>query len=231
MKISCLIVDDVKLNRQAMHDLIAEFDFLEDAGECSNADEAMKLLNEFEPDVIFLDIEMPGVSGLEFLKSLPNPPLTVITTSHREFAVEGYEMNVFDYLVKPITRERFQKCASRIEQNFRAKRKSLFPDLFFLKVSNRYVRIRYDEIKYIEAMRDFVVIYLDQAKHVTMQTLKSFASKLPEDQFIRVHRSYVVSIHRIEAIEGSMIKIQEQKIPISDTYREHVIKTLLGGNE
>jgi len=211
-----------------MHDLIAEFDFLEEAGECGNAAEAITLLNELEPDVMFLDIEMPGMTGLDFLKSLSNPPLTVITTSHKEFAIESYEMNVFDYLVKPITRERFQKCAVRLEQYFKEKKKPHLPDQFFLKSSNKYIRIRYDEIKYIEAMRDFVVIYLDQTKHVTMQTLKSFASKLPDNQFIRVHRSYVVPISRIEAIEGNLLRIQEQKIPISDSYRDHVMKVLLG---
>ena len=122
MKISCLVVDDVALNRQALLDLAGEVEFLNVAGQCSNAQEALNAISELEPDVIFLDIEMPGMSGLEFLKSLADPPLTVITTSHPEFAVEGYEMQVFDYIVKPVTRERFHKCAERIVRYFKEKR-------------------------------------------------------------------------------------------------------------
>ncbi|MFI5135636.1 MAG: LytR/AlgR family response regulator transcription factor [Chitinophagales bacterium] len=228
MKISCLVVDDVALNRQTLLDLIAEVDSLESVGQCSNAEEAMNSLNELEPDVMFLDIEMPGMTGLDFLKSLSDPPLTVITTSHKEFAIESYEMNVFDYLVKPITRDRFQKCASRLHQYFKEKKKPPLPDQFFIRASNKYIRIRYEEIKYIEAMRDFVVVYLDAAKHVTMQTMKGFAAKLPEDKFIRVHRSYIVPISRIESIEGNIIRIADQKIPISEGYRDQVMKTLFG---
>src|SRR2546428_514918 len=114
MKISCIEVDDVKLNRDAMLDLISEVDFLNCLGNFVNAAEALTALSELEPDVMFLDIEMPGLSGLEFLKSLTNPPVTVLTTSHKEFAAEGFEMNVFDYLVKPITRERFYKVIKHI---------------------------------------------------------------------------------------------------------------------
>jgi DNA-binding LytR/AlgR family response regulator len=231
MKISCLVVDDVALNRQALLDLAGEVEFLNIAGQCSNAQEALNAISELEPDIIFLDIEMPGMSGLEFLKSLADPPLTVITTSHPEFAVEGYEMQVFDYIVKPVTRERFHKCAERIVRYFKEKRKPLLADQFFLKDGNRYVRIRYDEVKYIEAMRDFVVVYLDKTKYATMQTMKNFAARLPEDQFIRVHRSYIVPIKKIEAIESGVLRIQEMKIPISDSYRAQVMKALLGSTE
>lgn len=231
MKITCLIVDDVPLNRRAMADLVGEAEFLEVAGECSNSTEALAALTELEPDVMFLDIGLPGLSGLEFLKSLTDPPLTIITTSYKEFAAESYEMRVFDYLLKPVTRERFQKSSERIVQHFRNKKNPLLPDQFFLKDGNRYVRIRYEEVKYIEAMRDFVVVYLDKAKYSSMQTMKTFASKLPEDQFIRVHRSYIVPIRRIEAIEGNILRIHDMKIPISDSYRNQVMKTLLGNSD
>ena len=229
MKISCLVVDDVALNREALIDLISETEPFELAGQRSNAAEALEALNELEPDVMFLDIEMPGMTGLDFLKSLPDPPITVITTSHKEFAIESYEMNVFDYLVKPITRDRFQKCASRLQQYFKEKKKPVLQDQFFLKVSNRHIRIRYDEIRYIEAMRDFVLIHLDSgSKHASVQTLKGFAAKLPDNKFIRVHRSYIVPISRIESIEGNIIRIGDLKIPISEGYRDQVMKTLLG---
>lgn len=228
MKISCLVVDDVALNRRAMTDLIEGIEAFEAAGECSSAEETKAVLTELEPDVMFLDIEMPGMSGMELLKSIPDPPLTVITTSHREFAAEGYELNVFDFLVKPISRERFQKCADKILEYFREKKKPALGDQFFLKEGNRYVRIRYDEVKYIESMRDFLTIHLDKSKYGIAQSLKSFCAKLPADQFLRVHRSYIVPIRRIESIEGNYLRIQELRIPIGDVYRKVVMKTLLG---
>jgi DNA-binding LytR/AlgR family response regulator len=229
MKITCLLVDDVKLNQQTLLDLTADFDFLQSIGVAGNAQEAATALRELEPDVMFLDIEMPGLSGLDLLKSLPDPPLTIITTSHKEFAVESYEMKVFDYLVKPISRERFAKTAERLSEHFRKNKKPSLADQFFMKVGNKYVRVRYAEIKFIEAMRDFVVVYLDHTKLATMQTLKSFTSQLPEGRFIRVHRSYVVPIARIDAIEGNMVRVQDQLIPISDSHKNMVMKILLEG--
>jgi len=228
MKISCLVVDDEKLNRDIMLDLIAEVDYLSALGTCENATEAMNVLVELEPDVIFLDIEMPGISGLEFLKSLTNPPVTVLTTSHEEFAVQGFEMKVFDYLVKPISRERFAKCVNRLHDLFRARDKEVLGDQIFIKSNNKYIRVKLNEIQYIEAMRDFVMVYTDKGKLMTLHNLKEFTSQLPQNQFMRVHRSYVVPIGKIEMIEGNTVKIQNVQIPIGDSYRNSVMRTLLG---
>jgi DNA-binding LytR/AlgR family response regulator len=228
MRISCITVDDVKLNRDVMTDLVNSIDFLHSLGSFENALSAMSALNELEPDAMFLDIEMPDITGFEFLKSLTNPPITVITTSHKEFAVEGFEMNVFDYLVKPITRERFAKCAARLYEHFKAEKKSLLTDQLFIKAGNKFVRIKLGEIQYVEAMGDFVVVYSEKGKYVTLQNLKGFLSQLPEEQFMRIHRSYVVPIGRIDAIEGNTVRIQNHQIPIGDSYRSHVLKLLLG---
>lgn len=228
MKITSIVIDDVKLNRDSMLDLISEFDFLEVEGSFENASQAQQSLNELEPDVIFLDIELPGISGLEFLKSLSNPPITVVTTSHKEFAVQGFEMNVFDFLVKPISRDRFAKCASRLQEHFKARKRTLKYDQLFIKVGNRYIRVKLSEIQYIEAMRDFVVIFTDRAKYISLQNLKEFYRQLPEDQFIRIHRSYAVPIGKIEAIEGNIVRILNHEIPIGDSYRSNVLRTLLG---
>jgi DNA-binding LytR/AlgR family response regulator len=228
MKISCIEVDDVKLNRDAMLDLISGVDFLNSLGNFVNATEALTALNELEPDVMFLDIEMPGLSGMEFLKSLTNPPVTVLTTSHKEFAAEGYEMNVFDYLVKPITRERFAKCAQRLHDFFKARKKPLFADQLFIKANNKFVRVRLAEIQYVEAMRDFVMVYTEKGKYMTLQNLKEFSLQLPDDRFMRIHRSYVVPIGKIETIEGNTVKIQNHEIPIGESYRSNVMKLLLG---
>ncbi|HYV91202.1 MAG TPA: LytTR family DNA-binding domain-containing protein [Chitinophagales bacterium] len=228
MKISCIAVDDVKLNRDAMLDLITGIDFLNSLGNFVNATEALTALIELEPDVMFLDIEMPGLSGMEFLKSLNNPPVTVLTTSHKEFAAEGYEMNVFDYLVKPITRERFAKCSQRLFDFFKAKKKPLLADQLFIKANNKFVRVRLAEIQYVEAMRDFVMVYTEKGKFMTLQNLKEFSLQLPDDLFMRIHRSYVVPIGKIETIEGNTVKIQNHEIPIGESYRSNVMKSLLG---
>ena len=228
MKLSCITVDDVKLNRDIMSDLVNTMDFLHSVGSFENALSAISALKDLEPDIMFLDIEMPDITGLEFLKSLTSPPVTVITTSHKEFAVEGFEMNVFDYLVKPISRERFAKCAARLYEHFKTEKKPLLTDQLFIKAGNKFVRVKLGEIQYIEAMGDFVVVYSEKGKYVTLQNLKSFFSQLPEDQFMRIHRSYIVPIGKIEAIEGNTVRIQNHAIPIGDSYRKSVLKLLLG---
>src|SRR6266513_4975110 len=133
-------------------------------------------------------------------------------------------MNVFDYLVKPITRERFAKCAARLYKHFKSGRKLLLTDQLFIKAGNKFVRIKLGEIQYVEAKGDFVVIYSEKGKYVTLQNLKGFFSQLPEEQFIRIHRSYVVPIGKIEAIEGNTVRIQNHEIPIGDSYRNNVLK-------
>ena len=227
MKISCLVVDDVRLNREAMLDLITAVDFLTPAGDCQNALEAANVIKEKEPEVLFLDIEMPGMNGLEFIKTLVNAPLIVMTTSHKEFASEGFDLNVFDYLVKPISRERFMKSANKIYDHFK-KRKNVPPDQIFIKSDGKHVRVKLKDIIYVEAMRDFVVIYTDKAKLVTLMNLKEFSAQLPEDQFLRIHRSYVVPVSRVEAIEGNIVRILNHEIPIGESYRNRVMSQLLG---
>ena len=230
MKITCIVVEDVKLNRDVMADLISSIDSMELMGSFENASEATNALSELEPDVMFLDIEMPGMSGLDFLKSLTHPPLTVLTTSHAEFAVEGFEMNVFDYLVKPISRERFARCANKLQDHFKSRKAPLLANQMFIKANNRYLRIKLADIVYVEANRDFVIIYTDKTKYAMLSNLKEFSARLPEDQFMRIHRSYLVPIGKIEIIEGNMVKIANHEIPIGDSYKNNVMKTLLGNN-
>ncbi len=231
MNISCLVIDDVKLNREAMLDLIGSVEFLTQVGNCESALEAVNVMKELEPEVVFLDIEMPGMTGLEFIKTLQNPPLIVMTTSHKEYASEGFDLNVFDYLVKPITRERFTKCANKIYDHFK-KRKGQPPiDQIFVKSNNKYVRVKLNEILYVEAMRDFVIVYTDKAKLITLMNLKEFTAQLPDDKFMRIHRSYVIPVNRVEAIEGNVVKILNHEIPIGESYRSKVMSQLLGRDD
>ncbi|MBA3648160.1 MAG: response regulator transcription factor [Chitinophagales bacterium] len=230
MKISCIAVDDVKLNREAMLDLISSAEFMEVVGSCTTALEASTLLKDLQPDVIFLDIEMPGMSGLELIKTLVHPPLIVLSTSHKEFAAEGFEMNVFDYLVKPVTHERFLKCVNKIYEYFKKKR-PLSGDQIFIKSNNKFIKVKLNEILYVEAMRDFVVLYTDKVKLVTLMNLKEFTTQLPENQFLRIHRSYLIPINRVESIEGNVVKIQNHEIPIGESYRNKVLNQLLGKDD
>jgi DNA-binding LytR/AlgR family response regulator len=227
MKVSCLVVDDVNLNREAMLDLISSLDFLTPVGACESAIEALKFLQEQEPEVVFLDIEMPEMTGLELIKSLVNPPLIVMTTSHKEFASEGFDLNVFDYLVKPISRERFTRTGNKIFEYFKSKKTGI-TDQIFIKSDGKYVRVKLKEILYVEAMRDFVVVYTEKAKLVTLMNLKEFSAQLPDDQFMRIHRSYVIPIGRVEAIEGNIIRILNNEIPIGESYRNKALSQLLG---
>ncbi|MEO5674830.1 MAG: LytTR family DNA-binding domain-containing protein [Chitinophagales bacterium] len=228
MKVTCIIVDDMKLNRDVMDDLIAGVNFLTAMGSFSNAEAALNALNELEPDVVFLDIEMPGMNGLQFLNSIVHPPMAILTTSHRKYAVEGFEMNVFDYLLKPITRERFAKCAARLYRHFKTLKKPWTADQMFIKSGNKFMRVRISEILFVEAMRDFVMVHTEKARYMILQSLKEFSAHLPDDKFVRIHRSYTVPIEKIEYIEGNKVKIQNQEIPIGDSYRSSVLKLLLG---
>lgn len=231
MKVSCLVVDDVKMNREAMLDLISEVDFLDSAGACEDALQAINLVKQLVPDVLFLDIEMPGMTGLDFVKTLTVSPLIVMTTSHKEFATEGFDLNVFDYMVKPISRERFLKCANKIYDHFTTKRTGGTTEQIFIKSEGKHVRVKLKEIIYVEAMRDFVVIYTDKAKLVTLMNLKEFSAQLPEDQFLRIHRSYVVPLNRVESIEGNVVRIMNHEIPIGESYRNKVMSRLLGKHD
>ena len=235
MKISAIIVDDEPLARKGLKDYIAEIAFMELINEFDQPVAAIDFLHENPVDVVFLDINMPKVNGLELARSLQKPPLIVFTTAYREFATDSYDLGGFDYLVKPITFERFLKACNRISESIRAKSSDAplmnsGEDHFFIKEDGTLLKIEINKILFIEGFKDYVKIHLEQQVHLALISLKSVAENLPYDNFIRVHKSYLINKTKVDFIEGNMVSISNHKIPIGKTYRDGVIKEIIGEN-
>jgi two-component system LytT family response regulator len=229
--INCVIIDDEPLAREGLANYVREVDFLTLSGTGENPLELLPLLDRQTVDLVFLDIQMPKMNGIEFLKILQKPPMVVITTAYPSYALEGFQLNVLDYLLKPVTFERFFKAASKARDYHRLLMKSLSndsavtepDDYFFIKCGSKYEKIPFEEILYVEGMQNYVNIYTLKGKYVTMLSLKNLEENLDQNAFIRVHKSYIVAIGKIDGIEGNEIFIQNNRIPISRNYREQVI--------
>ena len=226
MKFTCLVIDDVSLNCEILKDLIGETPQLHLLGCCKDAAEATNVISQTLPDILFLDIQLPGMTGLEFIKTLVKRPLIVITTSYKEFAAEGFELDVFDYIVKPITRQRFAKCCNKIFNYFKTQKHSS-DEQIFIKVDRNFVRIKLDEILFVEAMEDFVVFYTQNKKWLTRMSLTECCAMLPAARFTRAHRSYIVAIDKIDSIDSAYLHIQHHKIPVGPQFRTAVMEVLL----
>lgn len=228
MKISCLIIDDEPLAREGLRDYVDKIGFLQVAGEFKSALEALVFLQTEKVDLIFLDINMPKMSGLEFVKSLDQPPAIIFTTAYREFASDSYDLDAVDYLVKPITFERFFKAVNKVYQRFDSPDQAQ-TDHFYVKVDGHITKVKMNDILYIEGMKDYIKIYLkDQSRLITLLSLKQVEKELPGDQFTRTHRSFIVSKSQVDSIEGNTIHIKEAQIPIAPNMRSEVLDKILG---
>jgi DNA-binding LytR/AlgR family response regulator len=228
-EIRCMIADDEPIARDILKKHIAATPGLVLVKSCINATEAYEGLHEHEVDVIFLDIQMPVISGIEFLRSLRDPPLVVFTTAFHNYAIEGYELNSVDYLLKPITYDRFYRAVEKIRERvaFKSAQKTKpLADYIFIKQDNRLVKVNYDQIRYIEAEKDFSRIFLPDKKLLAGMHLKMFESLLPDDHFMRVHRSYIVNLARINSINGNTIELDKAEIPIGANYKNELVKRL-----
>lgn len=229
--INCVIIDDEPLAREGLANYVREVDFLNLAGVCENPLELLPLIDNGPVDLIFLDIQMPKMNGIEFLKIMQKPPMVVITTAYPSYALEGFQLNVLDYLLKPITFERFFKAASKARDYHRlltrpqgeSSNGAADDDYFFIKCGNKYEKIPFEDILYVEGMQNYVNIYTQKGKFMTILSLKSLEENLDQHTFIRVHKSYIVSVGKIESIDGNEIFIQNHRIPISRNYRQQVI--------
>ena len=232
MILKCVAIDDEPLARECIANYIREVDFLQLTGTGSNPVELTRLMDEQKVDLIFLDIQMPVINGIEFLKMTQNPPMVIITTAYPSYALDGFQLDVLDYLVKPITFNRFFKAVSKAKDYHHLLAKSASTDIgkatstenyFFIKCDYKYERIYFNDILYIEAMQNYVTIYTSKGKYITLLYLKNVEQNLGKHSFIRVHKSYIVSIPKIESIENNEIIIQSFRIPISRNYRNEVI--------
>lgn len=231
LKMNCLIVDDEPLARKGLEEYVREIDFLHLVGQCENPVKAASMMGEHQVDLLFLDIHMPKLTGIEFLKTIRNPPLVVMTTAFPEYAVEGYSLDVTDYLVKPISFERFMKAARKAYEIFSLKRmagQSESQDYFFVKSESVFEKIFYRDVLFIESLQNYTIIHTSERKLIAYLTLSGIESQLPKDQFLKVHKSYIISIAAVSRIEGNGIAIGKATIPISRNLREEVVKQILG---
>jgi len=237
MNIDCIIIDDEPLARKGMKEYVSDIDFLNLRGEFDTALKAVELLNSGTVQLIFLDIQMPKINGLEFLKTLQHAPPVIFTTAYPQHALEGFELNALDYLVKPVSFERFLKAAMKAKEYYEVRQKNISKenetaaqqDYFFVKADNRLVRIAFDDILFVEALQNYVTIHTKDKKYITYLTFKSVEEYLPADKFIKTHKSYIVSASKIDSIEGNDLRIGNQHMPISRNEKEEVLEKLLKG--
>jgi DNA-binding LytR/AlgR family response regulator len=232
MQMNCLIIDDEPIARKGLEEYVRDIDFLHLVGQCENPLKASTFLTEHQVDLIFLDIHMPKISGIDFLKTLRNPPLVIFTTAFPQYALEGYELDVTDYLVKPITFERFLKAAQKAHEVFSLKRLAGQPreetDYFFVKCDSKFEKLFFRDVLYVESLQNYVVIHTAEKKLITYITLSGLESQLPKDQFLKVHKSFVISVPHVKVIEGNEIVIGESRIPISRNLKDEVVHQILG---
>lgn len=229
--IKCLIVEDEILAQQVIQSHLGKIPQLELVGICPNAPEAKAFLEKNEVDLILLDLQLPGITGLHFLRSIPDPPLIIITTAYSEYALESYEFNVIDYLLKPISFERFSKAIKKVLQgrlySIPTPEKDNWGDHIFIKSGSKFFKIDVSEIIYVQGLRDYLQIHTKDLKLVTHQTMNDFEKSLPPRQFIRVHKSYIVAVSHIKVIYGNSIEVNQITIPIGNSYKNSVL-TLIG---
>lgn len=233
MKLQCTIVDDEPLARSGLANYVREVDFLALAGSCEHPLELMSLMEHTPVDLVFLDIQMPKMNGIEFLKQQLRPPMVVITSAYPSFALEGFQLNVLDYLLKPITFDRFFQAARKAKDYYRLihqPEKKDSPGYFFVKCGNKYEKIVFDELLFVEGLQNYVAIHTVKGKYVTLLSMKSLEEKLDPGLFLRVHRSFIVAIARIDSVETGQLFIGRHEIPISRSMREEVIEKVVNRN-
>jgi DNA-binding LytR/AlgR family response regulator len=224
-KITCLIVEDEPLARNLMTDYVQRVPYLHLVEACPNAMRALEVLKTTPAELLFLDIQMPEITGITLLKILPVKPLVIFTTAYSQYALEGYELDVVDYLLKPVTFDRFLKAVEKANQRLT----SLAPavadqkvSFVFVKDGTKMVKVNLDDLLYIEGLKDYVTLHTRQQKIVTLQRMKHLEEQLPADTFIRVHHSFIVNTSAISAVHRNEIQIGQHLIPVSDSYKKAV---------
>lgn len=227
--LKCIAVDDEPFALQLMKDYISKVPYLELITTCSDAFEATTVLQQQEVDLVFIDIQMPGITGLQFIQSLTQRPMFILVTAYEKFALEGYSLNVVDYLLKPVELSRFMQACNKAQELYQLKHvpaqpNAPEPDYFFVHVDYSLVKVLYSEVMWIEGLRDYVKIHLrPPAKPLMVRsTVKSMEEELPPARFIRIHKSYIVSIDSITSVRKNSIFIDEMELPVGETYRDTI---------
>lgn len=226
MNIRCLIVDDEPLSLDILEKYIQDIPSLDLAGKCLDAFEAMEQLKTTPVDLLFLDINMPKLSGINMVKSMSNLPEVIFTTAYPDYAVEGFELEVLDYLVKPISFERFLKAVSKTQAKLQKDNDRVKSSFIMIKSNKKLYKVPFSKIKYIQSLGDFVKIFTPEKVYISSETLKNIVQHIPTSDFIRIHKSYIISINSIQYIEGNQVKIGEVNLPIGPTYKEKLLQIL-----
>ncbi len=238
MKIKCLLVDDEPIALDILAAYIHKIGVLELVGRCHSAVDAFTVLQSKPVDLLFLDIQMPQLSGLDLLRTLPHPPKTVITSAYREYALDGYELNVLDYLIKPVSFERFMKAVGKMPANQPVRYDGPVPPtptvvddepFLFVKADRKLVRVNLRDIISLESLRDYVRITTVEGPVLTRQTISYYEELLPTEQFLRIHRSFIVALARIRTVTETRLEVPGQTLVIGRHYRQHVLERLQVG--
>ena len=227
--INCLIVDDEPMAREILENHLGKIDSISLVGSCKNAIEAFNMLNTHPIDLIFLDINMPEISGLSFAKSINKKIKVIFTTAYREYAVDGFDLKAVDYLLKPISFERLIQSISKYQHEHvlpqvdqHIELSSEKSDFIFVRSDRKMIKINFSDLDYIESLSDYLKLYLNNKVIITRETISSIEAKLPKNDFLRVHRSYIIAIDKIESFTQEFIEINKKAIPISRTYKNDV---------
>lgn len=229
---TCLIIDDEILAQDVIEHYVSRMDNLELRGKCNNALEAFSVMSKQEVDLIFLDIQMPEISGLEFIKLLKNPPKIILTTAYTEYALDGYELNVVDYLLKPVSFERFLKAVDKVQVLLQPAVADKMPAALtaqdiFVKSEGKLIRINTADIRYVEGLKNYLLIHTGHKKIIVHGTMSNMEEELKAFQhFIRIHKSYLVNKNCIAEIVGNMIKVDQDELPIGGVYKNDLLKLL-----
>lgn len=233
MKIKCLIIDDEPLAIKVVENHLKEFQNFEVIETFNNPIEALSLLEKGNVDVLFLDINMPKMNGLDFAKTLNSKMNVVITSAYREYAVESFDLNVLDYLVKPIPFNRFLKTINKITQKvylqkgIQKEEGSSNESFIFLKVDKKLIKIKFEDILYVESLKDYIKVFTTSGNYLVHKSLTSMTEELPDSNFIRIHRSYTIAIDKVKSVEGNLVEIATTKIPIGRKYVNHAKRIIL----
>ena len=237
MKIRCIVIDDERLAREYIINYIAKIPQLELLGDFNSPLKAMDLIKEKKVDLIFLDIQMPDITGINFMKSLDHKPDVIFTTAYQEYAIEGFNINATDYLLKPFSFERFfqavNKVIDKLEMKSDNRNLAIEPDSIQTKIADTYLTVRadrklykinFDHIKFIEGQRAYVTFHTENKKITALASLKELEDALPKEDFIRIHKSYIVSVKEILSLEGNILEVNNTKLPVGKSYKDAVLK-------
>jgi DNA-binding LytR/AlgR family response regulator len=229
LTVKCIITDDEPLARKGLRGYIGQIGFLELVAVCEDAVQLNNVLKEKKADLLFLDIEMPYMNGIDFLRQNRNAPKVIFTSAYEKYAISGYELDVLDYLLKPIPFERFLRAANKAFDYFQPAGPAQ-ANYIFLKTANKLEKVNFDEILFAEAMENYVGIYLQDKKLVVLGTLKSLLASLPANRFIQPHKSYIVNLHAIKSVEANFFNVGTYQVPISRHLKDEVVQQVVNNN-